>query len=57
MGEASQATVDGNVVATWRDTSRNSFDQKKFEKDHPALFEKYKKTSKYRQFRINKGDK
>jgi len=57
MGDASQAIVNGDVVATWREVSRTSFDQKKFEKDHPALFEKYKKTSKYRQFRINKGDK
>jgi hypothetical protein len=57
IGDNSQATVDGNVVATWKEVSRNSFDQKKFEKEHSALHDKYKKTTTYRQFRINKGDK
>lgn len=57
IGDKSQATVEGKVVATWKDVSRSSFDQKKFEKDHPALLDKYKKTSTYRQFRLSKGDK
>ena len=57
IGDKSQATVGGNVVATWKDVSRSSFDQKKFEKDHPALLDKYKKTTTYRQFRLSKGDK
>ena len=55
MGEAQNAVVDGILVATWRPVARNAFDQKKFEKDHPALYEKYKKTTTYRQFKLVKG--
>jgi len=57
MGDKSYAMVDGVVVATWKNVSRTSFDQKKFEKEHPALYQKYKKQTTYRQFKTNKGDK
>lgn len=54
MGESQHAVIDGIIVATWKPVARNSFDQKAFEKDHPALLKKYKKTTTYRQFKISK---
>ena len=54
MGESQYAVIDGVVVATWKPVVRNSFDQKKFEKEHSALYQKYKKATTYRQFKINK---
>jgi len=54
MGESQYAVIDGILVATWKPVTRNSFDQKAFEKDHPALHAKYKKATTYRQFKISK---
>lgn len=54
MGESQYAVIDGVVVATWKPVVRNSFDQKKFEKEHSALYQKYKKSTTYRQFKTNK---
>ncbi len=54
MGDSQYAVIDGVVVATWKPVVRNSFDQKKFEKEHSALYQKYKKATTYRQFKTNK---
>lgn len=54
MGESQYAVIDGILVATWKPVTRNSFDQKAFEKEHPALYAKYKKATAYRQFKISK---
>lgn len=56
MREADTATVNGDVVATWKTQSKTSFDQKTFKQDNPDLFGKYTKTSGYRVMRL-KGDK
>lgn len=56
MGDADSATVDGNVVATWRTQSKTSFDSKLFQAENPDLYNQYKKTSAYRVMRL-KGEK
>jgi predicted phage-related endonuclease len=56
MGDASTATHKGIVQCTWKNVNRKSFDQKKFEEEHPALRDKYKKQTTYRQFKSNKGE-
>jgi len=37
---------------TWKNSTRTSFDAKQFEAEHPALYAKFKKTSKFRTMRI-----
>jgi len=56
MGEAATAVHDGIVQCTWKNVFRKTFDQKKFEEEHPALRDKYKKQTTYRQFKVTKGD-
>jgi predicted phage-related endonuclease len=58
LGDAEFGTVDGEVVVTWRTTTRSMFDTKKFEADHPALAAKYKKKTTFRTFRAvdNQGE-
>lgn len=48
--------VNGDVAVTWKQQSRVSFDTKKFEQDHPHLFELYKKENSYRVMRL-KGER
>lgn len=50
MGDAEFAEIGGHVVATWKTSHPLKFDQKAFEKDHPALYEKYKKSGVQRTF-------
>ena len=57
LGDAEVGTIGKETVCTWKSATRNSFDSKKFELDHPALAKKYKKQSSYRTFRISKGAK
>jgi len=52
MGEAEFATLDNRLACTWKTSTRTSLDQKKLEQEHPALVEKYKKTSTIRTFRV-----
>ena len=57
MGDAAIATHGGTIQCTWKNVSRKSFDQKKFEEDHPALRDKYRKQTTYRQFKsTSKGE-
>ena len=42
----------GEKIVTWSSGSRTSLDQKSFEKVHPNLFEKFKKVTNYRTFKI-----
>jgi predicted phage-related endonuclease len=49
--------MQDELLVTWKTASRTSFDTKKFEAEHPALAAKYKKTSKYRTFRVVGKDK
>jgi predicted phage-related endonuclease len=52
MGVSEFATINGMLAATWKTSTRTSLDQKRLEQDHPALIEKYKKTSTIRTFRV-----
>jgi predicted phage-related endonuclease len=52
LGENEIGLVDGAEVVTWKTSKRTSFDTKRFEQDHPALAEKYRKESKFRTFRL-----
>lgn len=53
LGTAETGKLPNGMTVSWRQYSRKGFDTKKFEADHPALAEKYKKQSVYRSFRIN----
>lgn len=56
LGDAEAGTVDGRLVCTWKNTTRIAFDQKLFEQEHPALYDKFKKKTTFRTFRaVNKG--
>jgi predicted phage-related endonuclease len=52
LGDAEYGSIDGVQVITWKNSSRTSFDAKQFEKEHPALHAKFKKTSTFRTMRI-----
>jgi hypothetical protein len=56
IGGAEEALLDGEVVATWKQQTRESFDQKRFATEHPELVNEYKKVSNFRVLRI-KGEK
>lgn len=56
MKDAEFARVGGRVIATWKSATRNSFDSKRFEAEHPALAAKFKKQTKYRTFRVMEGE-
>lgn len=57
MGEAEYATIGGTLALTWKNSVRNSLDQKALEAEHPALVEKFKKQTNVRTFRVAyKGD-
>jgi predicted phage-related endonuclease len=52
LGNAEYGQVDGTTVVTWKSATRSSFDTKAFEKEHPALYAKFKKETTYRTMRI-----
>lgn len=52
LKDAEYGKANGDVAVTWKTATRNSFDTKKFEAEHPALAAKYKKQSTYRTFRV-----
>lgn len=56
LREADTATVDGNVVATWKTQSKTAFDSKLFQAENPELYNQYKRVSAYRVMRL-KGEK
>lgn len=51
MGEYSRAFVFDRKVH-WTPITSSKFDSKTFSKDHPDLYEKYKRESQYRRFQI-----
>ena len=57
LGDNEYGTIGGTRVVSWKSASRESFDQKTFTAEHPALAEKFRKTSTYRTMRVTKGDK
>ena len=48
MEDADEGIIGEEIVVTWKTQSRSSFDQKKFEAEHPALVSKYKKKTTFR---------
>jgi predicted phage-related endonuclease len=56
MGDAEYGEVDGRTVCTWKTATRTSFDTKRFELEHPALADKFKKQTTYRAFRAVEGE-
>jgi hypothetical protein len=52
LQDCEYGSIDGTTVVSWKNTERTSFDAKKFEAEHPALYQKYKKTTKFRTMRI-----
>lgn len=54
LKDSEYGTIQDELVCTWKNGSRTSFDQKRFEKEHPALAEKYRKTTEFRTFRLVK---
>jgi hypothetical protein len=43
LQDAEYGAIDGTQVVSWKNSSRTSFDTKRFEQEHPALAEKFKK--------------
>ncbi|GJL37865.1 endonuclease [Enterobacter hormaechei] len=52
MQEHSILTLDGKPLCTWKTQVSNRFDQKAFQLEHPGLYEKFKKTTSSRVFRM-----
>ena len=52
MRDAAILTVNGKPVATWRTHTRSDFDQTAFKAANQELFERFKKTTEIRTFRI-----
>jgi predicted phage-related endonuclease len=55
IGTAQTATINGEVVATWKGYQRTWFDTKRFQSEQPQLAEQYNKTSTSRTLRL-KGE-
>jgi len=57
LGDREMGLYDGNTVVSWKHTSRKTFDLKRFEAEHPALADKFRKTTTTRTMRIHyKGE-
>jgi hypothetical protein len=52
LQDCEYGSIDGTTVVSWKNSERSSFDSKRFQAEHPALFDKFKKTSKFRTMRI-----
>jgi predicted phage-related endonuclease len=48
LQEAEEGVIDGEVVITWKEQKRTSFDSTRFDKERPELAKLYKKDSKFR---------
>lgn len=58
MKNAERANLDGRAISWKSYSGREDIDKKRFKKDHPDLFEEYKKVGKpYRRFTISKAPK
>lgn len=51
LGEHEAGRV-GDRIVTWKNIVSNRFDTKRFEKEHPELYQQYLKTTAYRKFAI-----
>ena len=52
LQDCEYGSIDGTTVVSWKNSERTSFDSKKFQAEHPALYDKFKKTTKFRTMRI-----
>lgn len=52
LQDCEYGSIDGTTVVSWKNSERTSFDSKRFEAEHPALYAKFKKTTKFRTMRI-----
>lgn len=57
LGTAEYGLMQDELLVTWKTATRTSFDSKRFEAEHPALAEKYKKQTQYRTFRVHNKEK
>jgi predicted phage-related endonuclease len=55
IGPFESATINGNVVATWKGYKRDWFDSKRFQSENPDLYNQYVKTTTSRTLRL-KGE-
>jgi len=55
IGPAETATINGNIVATWKGQKRQWFDAKQFQIENPDLSKQYTKTTSSRTLRL-KGE-
>jgi predicted phage-related endonuclease len=53
LEEADTGTINGEPCITWRTIKRHSLDTKALEAQHPALVEKFQKTTAYRMMKTN----
>jgi glutathione peroxidase len=42
LQDCEYGSIDGTTVVSWKNSERTSFDAKRFEAEHPALYQKYK---------------
>jgi hypothetical protein len=52
LQDCEYGSVDGTAVLSWKNSERTSFDSKRFQEEHPALYDKFKKTTRFRTMRI-----
>lgn len=52
LQDCEYGSIDGTAVVSWKNSERTSFDSKRFQEEHPALYEKFKKTTRFRTMRI-----
>lgn len=57
MGDAEYGLIQDQLVCQWKSSTRESFDSKAFKAAHPALFDKFKKSTTVRTFRVAKDPK
>ena len=57
LGDAEYGLIQDELVCSWKTSTRESFDSKAFKAAHPALFDKFKKTTTVRTFRVAKDRK
>lgn len=55
LGEA-ETGESKDAFVTWKSVTSNRFDSKSFRKDHPDLYEQYKKESTSRRFKVTKKE-
>jgi len=54
LGDAEYGMIQDELVCSWKTSTRDSFDTKRFQAEHPALWDKFRKTTTVRTFRVNK---